>query len=168
MANTANPLIPTDGLITISDGAALSVTVAYDSGDFQITGLTNSQKTRKGYKSRGKTYSVRDVEDQDIQFSFSSDAVTLKGDGTTGTPWEAANRIGVWAAATSTLPSVNGDSYLLQVSWTGERTNRGASNDNTITMKYCALDIDFQEGDPGKISFKGVNYCLGSDYLTQS
>lgn len=166
MANTANPLLPVDGTVTITDGAALSLVLLYEDGDFSVTGLTNSQKTRQSFKSRGKTYSVRDVEDQDIEFSWTAHAIHIIGDGTTATIGDIVLKKAVWASATSKLATANGDAYLVQVSWRGERTNFGATNDNVVTMKYCALTMDFSEGVPGKISIKGTAYPISTDYLT--
>lgn len=166
MSNAANPLIPHDGTITITEGGVISLALLYEDGDFQVSGLTNSQKTRQSFKSRGKTYAVRDVEDQDIEFSFTCHAVHIIGDGTTGTIGDAVLKKAAWSTAASKLPVANGDAYLVQVAWTGERTTFGASNDNGISLKYCALTMDFSEGVPGKLSIKGTCYPLSNDYLT--
>lgn len=166
MANAANPLIPVDGQLTITDGAALTFTVAYEDGDFQVTNLNSSQKTRQAFKNRGKTYSVRDVEDQDIEFSFTAHATHIIGDGTTAVLGDIILKKGPWSAASSKLPAANGDSYLVGVAWRGERTNFGATNDNVITLKYCSVSVDFAEGVPGKLSIKGTAFCISTDYLT--
>lgn len=169
MANTANPLIPVDGSVQITDGGALSLTLSYEDGDLSISGLNGqNQKSFQSFKARGKTYAVRAVEDVDIEFSFTCHAVHIIGDGTTGTLGDAILKKAVWAAATSKLATTNGDAYLLQVRWTGERTNFGATNDNVVTMKYCALTLDFSEGVPGKLSVKGTCYPISTDYLTIS
>jgi len=166
MANAANPLLPTDGKITISDGAALTLVLLYEDGDTTIGGLNSSQKTRQAFKSRGKTYAVRDVEDKEIPINWTAHAVHIIGDGTTGTVGDAILKKLVWSAATSTLATANGDSYLLTVTWTGERTNFGAAADNTIVLKYCDLEMDFSEGVPGKLSIKGIAHPISTDYLT--
>lgn len=169
MANSATPLIPVDGVLTITDNTPttpLSYVLQYEDGDFQVGSLNNSQKTRESFTSRGKTYSVRDVEDQNIEFSFTCHAVHIIGDGTIATIGDVVLQAGAWSAAISMLPVANGDSYLLQVGWTGERSNFGATADNSITLKYCALDIDFAEGVPGKLSIKGTAHCISTDYLT--
>lgn len=167
MANTANPLCPVDGLITITDGAALSLTVAYEDGDFQVSGLNGQdQKSYVSFKSRGKTYAVRAVEDIDIEFSFTAHAVHVVGDGTTGVLADVVLRKTTWSSYTSTLPTASGDGKLVQVRWRGERTNFGATvGDDRITMKYCALTMDFSEGVPGKLSVKGTAYPISTDYL---
>lgn len=171
MANAANPLIPLDGTITITDatGSPLSLVLAYEDGDLSIAGLNGqNQKSFQSFRSRGKTYAVRAVEDTDIEFSFTAHAVGIIGDGTTALLGDVVLKKGVWASATSKLPVANGDAYLLQVAWTGERTNFGAAADSVITMKYCALTLDFSEGVPGKISIKGTCYPISTDYLTIS
>lgn len=167
MANAANPLIPVDGSITITDGAALSLVVSYEDGDLNIASLNGqNQKSFVSFKSRGKTYSVRAVEDVDIEFSFTCHAVGIIGDGTTALIGDVALKKGVWASATSKLPTASGDAYLLQVKWQGERSNFGAAADSAVTLKYCSLTMDFSEGVPGKISIKGTCYPISTDYLT--
>lgn len=167
MANTANPLIPADGTITITDGGALSLTISYEDGDFSVTGLNGQdQKSYVSFKSRGKTYAVRAVEDVDIEFSFTGHAIHIIGDGTTGTLGDVALRKGAWSSYTSKLASSAGDAKLVQVSWRGERTNFAASADNVITLKYCALTMDFAEGVPGRLSIKGTAFPISTDYLT--
>lgn len=167
MANAASPLIPVDGSIVITDGASLSLTLSYEDGDLQISSLNGqNQKSFVSFKGRGKTYAVRAVEDVDIEFSFSAHAVGIIGDGTTALLGDAVLKKGVWASATSKLPTANGDAYLLQVRWTGERTNFGAAADSVVTLKYCALTMDISEGVPGKISVKGTCYPISTDYIS--
>lgn len=167
MANAANPLIPVDGSIVITDGAALTFTLNYEDGAFQVSGLNGqNQKSFVSFKSRGKTYAVRAVEDVDIEFSFTAHAVGIISDGTTAILGDVILKKGVWASASSKLPTASGDAYLLQVRWTGERTAFGASADSVLTLKYCALTMDFSEGVPGQISVKGTCYPISTDYVS--
>lgn len=168
MANAQTPFVPRDGSLTFSDGAGtpLTYTVQYEDGDFSVSGLNDSTYAKQSFKSRGKTYSVRDVEDQEIEFSFTCHAIALVGDGTTATVGDVVLKEGAWASATSTLPAANGDSYCVSLTWTGERTNFGASSDSSITLKYCALSMDFSEGVAGKLSIKGVAYPISTDFRT--
>lgn len=167
MAIAANPLIPVDGQIVITDGAALTFTLAYEDGDFQCSGLNgNSQKSVQSFKSRGKTYAVRQVEDQDISFQFTAHVVGIIGDGTTALIGDVVLRKGVWASYTSKISASQGDANLLQVKWQGERTNFGAAADSSLTFKYCYLELDFSEGVPGKVSVKGTAFPISTDYLT--
>lgn len=165
----ATPVIPADGILTVTDGAALSYTVVYEDGDFSVSGMTHSQKAVAVFKDRGATYAVRETEDQEIEFSFSAHLITLRGDGTNAGLEDVVNKKGVWAAATSTLPTANGgfDTYLLSVKWAFERSNYGDTvGDRSVTLKYCRLTLDASEGVPAKISIKGTAYCISTDYLT--
>jgi hypothetical protein len=166
MAVTANPLVPVDGTLLINDGAALSYTIVYEDGDFSASNIKKGQKAVVAFRDRGATYSVREMEDEEIEFSFSAHAVALLGDGTTAMPTDVVAKKGVWAAATSLLASTSGDAYLLKLTFTGERSNFGATNDTTMVLKYCHCTIDFAEGSPGKFSVKGKAFIISTDYLT--
>jgi len=166
MTLSATPLIPRDGKIEILDGAALILALAYEDGDWQASGIMEDQKQVKGYMSRGRFYSVRKTDDQEIEGSFSCHLTGLTGDGVTAQPLDPIRKKGLWAAATSTLAATAGDAHLLTVRWTGERTNLGATADSVCTLKYCHISADLSEGDPGKLSFKLTCFPLSTDYLT--
>lgn len=166
MATTNNPLIPADGTLVITDGASLTYTIVYEDGDLSITGLMKSQMQLQAFKDRGITYSVRQTEDANIEFSFSCHAISLLGDGVTATISDVALRLGVWAAATSKIAVTQGDAYLLQLKYTGERTNFGSTADTTATLKYCAMTLDISEGLPGKLSIKGTCFPISTDFFT--
>lgn len=166
MAVATNPMIPADGALVITDGAALTYTIIYEDGDLSITGLTKGQMQMVSFKDRGITYSVRETEDQDIEFAFSCHAIALLGDATTAMPTDVVLKLGVWAAATSKISAAQGNAYLLQLKFTAERSNFGATADSTATLKYCQMTIDFSEGIPGKLSIKGKCFPLSTDFLT--
>jgi hypothetical protein len=166
MANAATPIIPRDGVLVISDGAALTYTVPYMGGALKITGLNQNQRTRQVFKASGSTYAVRDVEDQEFGIEFTADAVHWKGDGSTATLFEVLMKLGVWSAATSMLPTTAGDTYCLKLTWTEERTNFGASADNVVVAKYVYFDLDYAQGVPGQFTLKGTGVRYSTDYLT--
>ena len=166
MSVSANPMIPADGTIKIEDGAALSITIQYEDGDFAASNLSKDQKSVVAFKDRGKTYAVREVEDVDIDGTFTCHAIALLGDGTTAMPTDAALRLGVWAAATSMISAAQGNAYLLKVTFTAERSSFGATSDSTMVLKYCRVVVDFSEGVPGKLSLKLSAFPLSTDYLT--
>ena len=166
MANASVPLIPKDGTIVITDGAALSFTVVYEDGDLQAAGLKSDQMATQIFKDRGIPYSARETErDEAIEFSFSAHAIAIVGDNTTATIGDILLRKKVWAAYTSTAAAF-GDAKCVQVAWTGERTDLGATADTTLTLKYCRLEADFSEGIPGKWAIKGRAMCFSTDYVT--
>lgn len=171
MALTAVPVVVSDGVITITDGAGtpLSFVVAYEDGDLAISGLTESQKEIQEFYDRGMFVGLRAVKQMPIEFSFSAILVNLRGDGTTAGIEDVVNRKGVWASATSTLPAAAGgtECYCVQVKWQFERSDFGDTvGDRSITLKYCRLTLDVSEGIPGKISIKGRAFTYSTDYLT--
>lgn len=171
MALAANPMIPNDGVVSLTDATPttpITTSVQYEDGDFQVTGLRKSQKAVQVFKSRGRTYAIRETEDQEIDFSFSCHAIALVGDGTLALPSDAIlRRTGTpWATAISTLPLSAGDAYCLLVGFRAERTNFSATADAYVGLKYCSISMDFQEGIPGKLSFKGTAYIISTDYIS--
>lgn len=170
MARASIPMIPKDGTILINDntGTPLALTIQYEDGDFAVTNIKASQLAVQGFKDRGVTYSVRSTEDENIEFSFTAHAIAFRGDGTTADIGDVVLRTSVWAAAVSMAGSTAalGDAYLLKVTFTGERSNFGATSDTTCVLKYCHLTMDFSEGVPGKFSIKGTLFPLSTDYLT--
>lgn len=168
MSVALNPLIPKDGRIVISDGAGspISLTVLYEDGDLQAAGLMKDQQEVQAFRRRGTFYSGRQIGSKDIEFSFTCHALGILGDGTTALMGDVILRKGVWVAATSTLPLTAGDAFCVQLAWTGERTDFGASADSSLTLKYCHLTADFSEGLPGKWSIKGTAFIYSTDWMT--
>lgn len=168
MSNANTPIIPKDGVLHILDGAGtpLDFTVLYDGGDLSFSGLNQGFSTRQIFMSRGVPYSVRDTELKPIEFTFTCDAVHILGDGTTATIYDVLMKKAPWASATSTLPTTRGDTYCLTFKFTAERSNLGATADNTVTLKYCFFEMDFAEGIPGKWTIKGTMIPYSTDYYT--
>lgn len=167
MSNAATPFVPKDGKITIADntGTPKTLIIPYEDGDLQISGLEASQQTHQEFRARGKVYSVRTVEDRPIEFTFTCHATQFLSDGTTATPFDVAMKLGVWSSATTMSPNT-GDAFLVKVTWTGERSDFGATADNTVVYKYCRLEVDFAEGIPGKFTIKGTAYNFSTDAYT--
>lgn len=168
MSLAAVPIIPRDGVLTIKDGAGTPLTYAlpYTDGDFSMSGIVEDQSAVQSFKNRGRTYSVRKTEDQDLEFSFTCHCHALLGDGTTAGLYDVLAKKGVWAAATSTLPAASGDVFCVTLVFTAERSNFGATSDVSVTLKYCHMSGDFQEGIPSTLSISGTAYSLSTDYLT--
>ncbi|HYF53370.1 MAG TPA: hypothetical protein VEA41_03845 [Salinarimonas sp.] len=173
MAMATIPLIPNDGVLLINDGAGspLSYAIVYEDGDFTLGGLKKSQKEVQEFLDRGRFYSVRETNDVSIDWSFSCHAIAMLGDGVTASPTDVFLKLGVWSAATNLLPAAAGGGasgvWCVKMTFTGERTDYGATADTTAVLKYChAESLDFGEGIPGKWSLKGKLYCHSTDYLT--
>jgi len=168
MAISATPIIPRDGVLTVKDGAGspLSYVIPYSDGDFSFNGIVEDQSTVQVFRNRGRMYAARKVEDQDLEFSFTAHCHALLGDGTTAGLFDVLAKKGVWASATSTLPAAAGDAFCVTLVFTAERTNLGATSDASVTLKYCHISGDFQEGVPSTISISGTAYSYSTDYLT--
>ena len=168
MALSAAPFVPKDGALVFADGAALTYTVVYEDGDFAWGPVPKGFKSVVDFFQRGRYYASRETDDIVLEFSFSCHAIGVTGDGSTATIFDVIYKHAgsLWASATSMLPAAAGDAYHLKLTWTGERSNIGATTDSTIVMKYCQLEISFAEGIPGKWSIKGKLKPYSTDYLT--
>lgn len=172
MAISASPIIASDGVLTFTDGAALSFTLMYEDGDLQVSGLKKDMMTQVVFKDRGIPYAIRDTEREEaIEFSFTCHLIAVVGDGTSALIGDVIKRQKAWSAATSTLPAAAGGgtngTYTVQMAWTAERSNFGATNDTGLTLKYCHLSEDYADGLSGaKISVKGRAFCISNDYIT--
>lgn len=170
MANAANPVVPKDGALVITDasGTPKTWTVLYEDGDLQISGLSEDQWETTTFFDRGVPYAVRKIQKREIEFSFSCHCTAFLGDATTALGPEAILKKGVFSAAASVLPAANGDAYLLTLAFTAERSDLGHPADAVVTLKYCDMQMDFAEGVPGKLTISGRAVPLSNDYLTVS
>jgi len=166
MSIAANPLIPRDGTLVLSDGAALSLTLLYEEGDLDVQGFEKGSFDFQSFWSRGQWFAGRETQTHEMEIAFSCYAVGLIGDGSTALIGDVINRLGVWASATSTLPTSTGGAYTVKLAWTGDRTSYGGSANSTLTMKYVRLSAGFSEGVGAKWSIKGRLVPYSSDYLT--
>lgn len=167
MATIAStPIVAADGVLVIKDGAALTYTVAYDMGDFKIGGLNVANKESLNFYARGKFFGARDIKDKEFTFSFTAHLIGLLGE--TGAPTinDVVLKKKDWAAMTSTLPTTAGDTVHHTIQWTVERTNLGATADDTFTLKYCELSIDWAEGDGSTCTINGVAKMYSTDGMT--
>lgn len=161
----STPIVPKDGTILLNDntGTPLAHTVMYEDGEFKVTNLKKGQYAVQAFKDRGVVYAVREIEVEEIEFTFSCHIVGFVGEGAQATVNDPVLKKGLWASAVSMLPVAYGDAYLLKVTWTVERTNFDSAADGTLVLKYCHLDMDGGEGVPGKWEIKGTAYVLAHD-----
>jgi hypothetical protein len=150
------PLIPQDGTLLILDKTSpspLEHEVKYEDGVYKIDNIKKGQGKLEIFRDRGKPYSAREGDWEEIEGTFECHAVGMT-DATTATILDVIRRTGVWAAAVSQLDAEYGDAYLLKFKWTGERTNFGDAADDQVILKYCHPTAGFSEGTPGKFSIK--------------
>jgi len=166
MSIAASPIIPRDGTIVVSDGSTLSLTLLYEEGDLSVSGFEKGSYDFESFWSRGQWFAGRETKTHTMEISFSCYCVGIIGDGTTALIGDVINRLGVWASATSTLPTSTGGAYTVQLKWTGDRVSSGGSANSSLTMKYVRLSADFSEGVGAKWSIKGTLVPYSSDYLS--
>lgn len=167
MADSALPMIPKDGTITIYDGAGtpLSFEVQYEDGNFSAPELSEGLAEVLEFEDRGNVYSARKGGRKSQDFSFECHAMRFKRDGSGNTHiLDVVTKAGAWASATSTGASYS-DAHLVKVVFKAARTALGEASDSTITLKYCHLRSGFQEGVPGKFSISGRAYAFTDDAI---
>ena len=143
-----------DGVITLTDGAAASYTVAYEDGDFSADKLTGvNAADRVVIRDRGTIVGVRKGDDPVGSLSFTvhlreltnnTDAVLL--DFITG------------KNAAATLTSAGGvgyEQFMLNCKMTIDGQDLA---DSTATFSKVLFTADMSEGDPDKLSLKGEVY----------
>lgn len=165
MPLASTPLIPNDGVIVITDGAALTFTLNFEDGDLSFSEIAEGQKNYEMFFHRGRFYGARKTQDSPVEVSFSCHAVGFT-DAAQASILDVVRKGGLWAGALSTLPIGAGDLYCVRLTWTGERTNFGGTADSSAVMKYFHPTAAFSEGTPGKFNIKGVLLPYSTDYLT--
>jgi hypothetical protein len=161
------PIIAADGVLTITDGGVLTYAVAYDHGDLKIGGLNVTQKEVTDFFSRGTYFGSRDTKAKPIPFSFTAHLIGILGETGAPTIMDVVLRKKDWAAAVSTLPAGHGDTFHHALTWSIERTNLGATNDDAVALKYCEINVDLQDGEQGAtITINGVAKPYSTDYIT--
>jgi hypothetical protein len=147
-----------DGQIILKDGTGtpIAVTIAFESGDFSISGLSANANTEvTTYLDRGSLGSVRLTSQTFPTWSFTCHMVEFS-DGTDKTVWDAVNKTGTFAAAVSTI--TNSDVYGLDCVINIEGTTLGEATDHTLTLVGNRITLDFAEGDPNSFTINGTMY----------
>lgn len=148
----------TDGGLLIEDGTdtPLSLTVAFENGDFAVSGLASQLSEVAAYESRGSFKTLRHTTRTYPSGSFSAMMAEFSED-STGTIADALLKQGTkWSAAVSTLGT--GLPYTVDLTFVVEGTNFGDGADGTFTLEDCYCTIDFAEGDPNTFSISFTVY----------
>lgn len=126
------------------------MTVAYENGDFSLSGANQGNYEHTKYLDRGELGSIRKTNRSFPTGSFTAQLTDIS-DATNLTLWDAVNKTGAFASAVSTLGST-ADLYTLKITLTVEGTNFGDASDHTIVLNDCRCSIDVAEGDPDSFS----------------
>lgn len=154
-----------DGTILLQDGTGtpLDVTIQYENGDFNLSGLTGVGGTtaydHTVYLDRGELNigGIRKTNRTFPTFSFTAQFTDLS-DATNETLPDFILKTGSFASAVSTL-GANADVYAVDITWTIEGTNFGDATDHVVSLSDCVITgLSIAEGDPNTFSIDGVVY----------
>ena len=145
-----------DGSILITDATPttpLTLTVAYENGDFQISQPKWSSTT---VRDRGTIVGERMTEQQEGTLSWS---VHMR-DFTIGTGIslvDVVEKTGGFSAAVSTAGDAY-DSMMVDITFSCEGTDHNDSTDHTAVATYVKLEWAFAEGDTNTVNITGTIY----------
>jgi hypothetical protein len=168
MAVPTVPIIPRDGTLLLEDatGSPISVTVAYEDGDFTVGPFRQANMQTQEFYDRGIEYTVRKTTEAPLDFSFSAHAVDWS-DATANNVVDAFCKTGAFSGGVSTL-GASADVWALKMTFTAEQTNYGAAADGTIVLNYCVGEVSFAEGIPGKFTVSGKAHLVASAGITRA
>jgi hypothetical protein len=164
MALNTAPIIASDGTILVNDGAALAYTVAYEEGDFSISGMREGDYSVELFRDRGDIFAARKIQQEPVSVSFSA-ILTEVHDGTEQTFADVFTKapLGSWASATSMLAAA-GDVWACKVTLTIDSSAAGAGGEagQTIVLEHFIPEsVDISEGTPAKVSVSGMAIPFG-------
>ena len=149
-----------DGSLLIRDnGAANTLTVAFEAGDFSLTIPGPSVINSLDRGEFGTTPSLRYGDDAPMTFSFTANLRDLS-DATFATLESIILQSGFVGSTWVSTLGANGEVFTLDLVWTIEGTDHGDAADHTITLTHCVLTGTLAEGDPDTISISGTSYDL--------
>jgi len=153
------------GTIAMQDATAtpISMTVAYESGDFKLSGVMQGQTEVAMYLDRGDFASLRKTNFTPCTFSFTAHMTEIS-DSTSKNLMDVVSKTGAWSAGVSTLGSATDTVWTIDLTFTVEGTDAGDASDHVVALTKCHCKIDASEGDPNSFSISGT--CYGAITLT--
>ena len=143
-----------DGVITLTDGAAASYTVAYEDGDFSADKLTGvNAADRVVIRDRGSIVGVRKGDDPVGSLSFTVHLRELTN-GVSGVLLDFITGTNGGVALTSS-GGIGFEQFMLDCKMTIDGQDLA---DSTATFSKVLFTADMSEGDPDKLSLKGEVY----------
>jgi hypothetical protein len=148
------PMVPKNGTITIEDatGSPISMTVAYEEGDFQHGEVQAGYMDAEFIRDRGVDSSVVETGENVIEFSFSAYATDF-GDNTEKTIPDVVMKTGAFSAGVSVFGANR--PWGVKVTYTQEQTNYGAGADSSIVFAKVRLSYGFAEAGTGRFTIRG-------------
>jgi len=149
-----------DGTITIEDstGTPVSIAVAFEEGNFSLSGLQQDLTEVSAYMDRGSLCSLRKTTQVFPTWSFSCYATHFTSGGSGAISiLEFVKQVGGGASLTSGS-AAKGDVMTFQVEIKVEGTDFGDTSDHGIVLTENVISVDFSEGDPNTFSVSGTTY----------
>tara|TARA_R110000803_G_scaffold61581_1_gene121510 strand:- start:158 stop:658 length:501 start_codon:yes stop_codon:yes gene_type:complete len=157
MAYSTVPKTKRDGKITLQDGGAVTLEVAYEDGN-----LSYEQPTAQSSLpifDRGTLSAVRKQDDQFITFTFSANMRQFT-DAAAGSINDFVRKVGFYngnASAGTGTPYI--EQYVINVQFEVEGTDLGDLVDSSATFSKCeCTSVSFSEGDPNSFSLSFTCY----------
>ena len=149
-----------DGTIKIQDNTdtPVDITVAYEEGNFSISGLSQDLTEVAAYMDRGSLASLRKTNQVFPTFSFSAYMTHFTSGGSGAISiLEFIKQVGGGASLTSGSAS-KGDAMTFKITFAVEGSDFSDSSDHNIVLTENLISVDFSEGDPNTFSVSGTTY----------
>lgn len=159
MAESTVVKVRRDGLITLTDGAAISVVVAYEDGNFSADTLA-AKEDRVVIRDRGSIVGLRKGDDQVGSLSFSVHFREFTNT-THDVLLDFLNGQQAHSGALIPLTSTGGsgfEQFLCTATLKIEGTDLGDGADHSAIFSKVLFTADFSEGDPDVLNISGEVY----------
>ena len=147
-----------DGTIKIEDGTTNDLTVAFETGDFNLTIPGAAVVANLDRGAFGGTPSLRYSDDQAMTATFTAYLRDLS-DASYATLEEIILQSG--DVGTNWVSTLGADAEVLtfNVVFTIEGTDHGDASDHTLTLPHCVITGSLAEGDPDTVSISITSYA---------
>lgn len=159
MAYSLIPKMRKDGVILLTDGAANTLTVSYEDGNFTFTPVKSG--TPVILRDRGTITNVRNADfEPSASGSFSIHLRQFRDGGEAGSVMDFVNKTGHYSGNTSTgdtgVPLV--EEYCITIRYTCDSSISGDVADTYVDLQKCVCNVSFAESDPSTLTIDFVSY----------
>jgi len=153
-----------DGTIKIQDntGTPIAITVAYEEGNFSISGLQQDLTEVAAYMDRGSLSNLRKTNQVFPTFTFSAYMTHFTSGGSGAISILEFIKQQDGGSSLTSQSASKGDVMTFEVQIKVEGTDFGDTSDHQITLQECVLSVDYSEGDPSSFSVSGTCYGVVS------
>ena len=164
MAYSVVPKTKRDGVITLKDGGAVTLDVAFEDGNFSFS--QPQQFSELVVMDRGNFSAIRKQDEQAITGSFAFHFRQFTDASEAGSIRDFINQSGFYNAnvSTGTTGTPYVEHYCVDIEYKAEGTDFGDDADHTVTLSKCVCTLDFAEGDPSAFTLNFT--CYGGSTVT--